>query len=161
MTLSRQLAAFCATIVIPAGAAAQDVYGPTDPASESADDQPVPLVEPQPCTQEVREDGAIVVCRELPESERWMSPLPKPVEVHINDVGGLREPPCWVNKPRPPGCFRIGSVPPYPPLIDTSAFPEPLSEQEAAAVSAIAPEEDARPDPRLGQRIPIDLSEDD
>jgi len=152
---------FSATVLMASGASAQDVYGPTDFASESQDEGPVPLVEPEPCEEEVREDGAIVVCRELPEAERWMSPLPKPVEVHVNQLDGLRRPPCWVNDPRPPGCFRIGSVPPYPPLIDTSAFPEPLSEADAAAVTAVAPDEQSDPDMRLGERVTIDLSEED
>ena len=152
---------FSATVLMASGAGAQDVYGPTDFASEGANEEPVPLVEPEPCEEEVREDGAIVVCRELPDAERYMSPLPKPVEVHVNDIDGLRRPPCWVNEPRPPGCFRIGSVPPYPPLIDTTAFPEPLSAEEAAAVTAVPAQEDGESDARLGRRVTIDLSGDD
>lgn len=160
MTLSRRLALFSATVLIASGANGQEVYGPSDFASEASGEEPVPLAEPEPCEEEVREDGAIVVCRELPESERYMSPLPRPVEVHINDVDGLRQPPCWVNDPKPPGCFRFGYVPPYPPLIDMTAFPEPLSAQEAAAVSAVSSEAGDSPAP-LGRRVTIDLSEED
>ena len=136
---------------------AQKVYGPADLASEPDTGAPVPLQEPKRCDQEVREDGAIVVCRELPEAERYMSPLPRPLEVHVNDVGGLREPPCWVTGKTP--CTRFGSVPPYPPMIDTTAFAEQLSEQDAAAVYAI--ETDAPAAPVTGKRVPIDLSGDD
>lgn len=161
MTLSRQLALFSATALLATGASAQEVYGPTDFASEGSSQEPVPLVEPEPCEEEVREDGAIVVCRELPDTQRYLSPLPKPVEVHVNDVGGLRTPPCWVNDPKPPGCFRFGYVPPYPPLIDLTAFPEPLSAEEAAAVSTVETQEGADTDARIGQRVTIDLSEDD
>lgn len=143
--------------IAPAGA--QEVYGPSDFASEADGDEPVPLVEPEPCEEEVREDGAIVVCRELPEAERYMSPLPRPVEVYHNDVGGLREPPCWVTGK--PGCIRMGYVPPYPPLVDTTAFPEQLSEEEAAAITAVEGDEDGQTEVRIGQRVTIDLTEDD
>ena len=139
-------------------AAAQVAYGPVDDTDVVESDDPVPLQEPERCDEEVREDGAIVVCRELPESERYMSPLPRPVEVHINDVGGLREPPCWVTGETP--CMRFGSVPPYPPLIDTTAFAEPLSEEDAAAVYAIEADTPTASTP-TGRRVPIELSDDD
>lgn len=162
--MSRQIAVFFAPAIMAvlpfAAANAQEVYGPSDFASEADGDEPVPLVEAEPCEEEVREDGAIVVCRELPESERYMSPLPRPVQSDRRHVPGLTDPPCWVTNPGP-GCIRFGSVPPYPPLIDMTAFPEPLSAQEAAAVSAVPAEEGRRPDRRLGERVPIDLSEND
>ncbi len=152
---------FSATVLVASGASAQEVYGPTDFASEGSVEEPMPLVEPEPCEEEVREDGAIVVCRELPESERWMSPLPRPVQSDRRHVPGLTDPPCWTYDPKPPGCFRFGYVPPYPPLIDMTAFPEPLSEEEAAAVSAADEEEQNEADAQLGQRVTIDLSDDD
>ena len=111
------------------------------------------------CEEEVREDGTIVVCRELPESERYMSPLPRPVQSDRRHVPGLTDPPCWMRGLGPPSCIRVGYVPPYPPLIDVSAFPEPLSAEEAAAVSAVPTEVDETT--RVtGRRVPIDLSED-
>lgn len=162
--MSRQIAVFFAPglmAILPFAAVnAQEVYGPTDFASESNSEDAVPLVEPEPCEEEVREDGAIVVCRELPESERYMSPLPRPVQSDRRHVPGLTDPPCWVSNPGP-GCIRFGSVPPYPPLIEMTAFPEPLSAQEAAAVSAVPAEDYSEPERRVGERVPIDLSEDD
>ncbi len=161
--MSRQSAViFAALLSMSASvfpASAQAVYGPTDPSAEFDTDEPVPLLEPERCEEEVREDGAIVVCRELPEAERYMSPLPRPVQSDRRHVPGLTDPPCWVLGLGPPSCMRVGSVPPYPPLIDTTAFPEPLSEEEAAAVSGIVNE---RPNAELtGERVPIDLSADD
>ena len=159
MTLSRQLVLFFATAALASGAQAQQTYGPADPARRADDDEPVPLVEPETCKEEVREDGAIVVCRELTDSQRFMSPLPRPVQSDRRHVPGLTDPPCWKLGLGPPSCIRMGSVPPYPPLIDTTAFPEPLTAAEAAAVSAVPGEEEG--ETRVtGERIPIDLSGD-
>lgn len=159
--MSRRLTVFFALVVPFGSVGAQEVYGPTDFASESSGEEPIPLVEPEPCEEEVREDGAIVVCRELPEAERYMSPLPRPVQSDRRHVPGLTDPPCWVQKPKPAGCFRFGSVPPYPPLVDLTAFPEPLSEEEAAAVTALEAEDEAAAENRVGQRVTIDLSQSD
>ena len=140
---------------------AQEVYGPTASTSTTESDtkDPVPLVEPELCDEDIREDGAIVVCRELPDTERYLSPLPRPVQSDRRHVPGLTDPPCWMRGLGPPSCIRMGSVPPYPPLIDTTAFPEPLSEEEAAAVSAIESDRDEAE--LTGKRVPIDLSGDD
>lgn len=159
MTLSRRLVLFFASAVVTSGAQAQQTYGPPDPARQAQSDEPVPLVEPELCEEDVREDGTIVVCREMIESERYMSPLPRPVQSDRRHVPGLTDPPCWKLGLGPPSCIRMGSVPPYPPLIDTTAFPEPLSAEEAAAVSAVpVADEDARE--VTGERVPIDLSGD-
>ncbi|MGB3797065.1 MAG: hypothetical protein WA957_12255 [Alteraurantiacibacter sp.] len=139
-------------------AVAQSVYGPTDAATEPDADEPVPLIEPKRCEEDIREDGAIVVCRELTDSRRYMSPLPRPVQSDRRHIPGLTDPPCWTRGLGPPSCVRMGYVPPYPPMIDTTAFPEPLSEEDAAAVSAIETEDDK---PILtGERVPINLSDD-
>lgn len=163
--MSRQLALFFASLALgPAPllpASAQDSYGPGDFESDGSNDDPVPLTEAQPCEGEVREDGAIVVCRELLDSERYMSPLPRPVQSGRRHVPGLTDPPCWVTQGESLGCIRMGRVPPYPPLIDLTAFPEPLSEEEAAKVSAVAEGEEPEREARIGQRVPIDLAEDD
>ena len=167
--MSRQLALFFTFLALgPAPllpASAQDSYGPGDVETDDAREEPVPLTEARPCAdtlgeEQVREDGAIVVCRELPDSERYMSPLPRPVQSDTRHVPGLTDPPCWVTQGESPGCIRIGRVPPYPPLIDLTAFPEPLSEEEAAKVSAVAKSEEPERDARIGQRVPIDLSDD-
>lgn len=159
MTLSRQLVLFFATAALASGAQARQAYGPVDSNAVVDDDEPVPLTEPELCEEEVREDGAIVVCRELPQSERYMSPLPRPVQSDRRHVPGLTDPPCWMLGLGPPSCIRMGSVPPYPPLIDTTAFPEPLSAEEAAAVSAVPVDEDEKTE-LTGKREPIDLSEE-
>ena len=160
MTLSRRLALFLSPLAITAPAMAQEVYGPSDFASEADSDAPVPLIEAKPCEEEVREDGAIVVCRELEEADRYLSPLPRPVQSDRRIIPGLTEPPCWVTQGESLGCMRLGSVPPYPPLIDMTAFPEPLSKEEAAAVSAVETEDARDIETSRGERVPIDLSDD-
>ncbi|WP_120076362.1 hypothetical protein [Aurantiacibacter odishensis] len=158
--MSRRLALFFVPLAVCAPAGAQQVYGPSDFESEASSDEPVPLVEAKPCEEEVREDGAIVVCRELDEAERYLSPLPRPVRSDKRHVPGLTDPPCWVTQPESLACMRVGYVPPYPPLIDVSAFPEPLSEEEAAAVSAVVVEDVSPSEVLTGERVPIDLSEE-
>lgn len=157
--MSRRLALFFAPLTICAPAGAQQVYGPSDFESEADSDEPVPLVEAKPCEEEVREDGAIVVCRELDEAERYLSPLPRQVQSDRRHIPGLTDPPCWVTQGESLACMRVGYVPPYPPLIDVSAFPEPLSEEEAAAVSAVEAGDTPTSPVPSGERVPIDLSE--
>lgn len=164
MTLSRRAALFLATLALtafPAAiASAQAVYGPSEGFAPAEEDEPVPLIEPEPCEEELREDGTIVVCRERVDSQAYMSPLPAPVQSDRRHVPGLTDPPCWMRGLGPPSCIRMGSVPPYPPLIDTTKFPEPLSAEDAAAVYAL--ESEAGQDESLtGERVPIDLSEGD
>lgn len=160
--MSRRLALFFPALLASDPLFAQETdratYGPADPARETDPATDNPLIEAEPCEQDIREDGVIVVCRELPDSERYMSPLPRPVESDRTVIPGLTEPPCWV-EPRGGVCIRIGSVPEYPPIIDLSAFPEPLSEEDAAAVRTIEAKEE--PEALSGRRVPIDLSEDD
>ncbi|MCB2066965.1 MAG: hypothetical protein KDE15_10040 [Erythrobacter sp.] len=141
-------------------ASAQQAYGPAAPASEEEDDGPVPLVEAQPCDEDIREDGAIVVCRELPDSQRYMSPLPKPVESDRPVIPGLTDPPCWVENPSGGICIRFGSVPEYPILVDLTQYPEPLSEEDASHVSVAPEDEQPHYPPVTGRRVAIDLSED-
>lgn len=154
------------SVVTHSAAGAQDSYGPGDFESDDGSEEPIPLTEARPCEdalgeEELREDGAIVVCRELPESERYLSPLPRPVQSDRRHVPGLTDPPCWVTQGESLGCMRLGYVPPYPPLIDLTAFPEPLSEEEAAKVSAVAKGDEPEREPRIGQRVPIDLTDED
>jgi hypothetical protein len=160
--MSRLLGCFFLLALAPGQALAQQAYGPSDNPAENGEGTPVPLEDAALCDEQVREDGAIVVCRELPDSERYMSPLPRPVESDRTIIPGVTSQPCWVTNPELEGtlaCMRVGSVPEYPVLIDLTKFPEPLTEEEEAAVSAIAPE-NAPPRPRVGERVPIDLSED-
>ncbi|WP_340588112.1 hypothetical protein [Erythrobacter alti] len=156
--MSRFLAALiCATPLFSAPSAAQQVYGPADEA-EIDDDAPLPPSASEPCETEVQEEGVILVCRELTDSERYMSPLPKPTQSDRVIMPGLNDPPCWVTNPGP-GCIRFGYAPEPALMIDVTAFPEPLSDEEAELVSEV---EDAPDDalPARGARIPIDLSED-
>lgn len=119
-------------IVGAAGAAgAQQVYGPTE-FGMSDGTAPEAMLEARTCEDEVREDGAIVVCRELEDPERYMSVIPHEVEVHANQIDGLREPPCWVTGRQP--CNRVGGAPPPIYLIDLDAIPEALTDEEAAQV---------------------------
>ena len=143
--------------IYPTSVAAQQVYGPADDI-EVDDDAPLPLNASEPCETEAQEDGVILVCRELTDSERYMSPLPQPTRSDRRIIPGLTDPPCWVTGVQP--CFRFGYAPEPALMIDVTAFPEPLSEEDAALVS----EAEATPNPDRpapGTRVPIDLSEDD
>ena len=145
------------TCLFSTGAFAQAVYGPANEI-EVDEDAPLPLTESEPCETEVQEEGVILVCGELPDSERYLSPLPKPTELDRVIMPGLNDPPCWVTNPGP-GCIRFGYAPEPVIMIDVTAFPKPLSEEEAALVSEIegAPDPDR---PANGERVPIDLTED-
>lgn len=158
--MSRMLAAGAAisTALISTGQA-QDTYGPVEDGGEH-EDAPLPLVEEQPCETETQEDGVILVCRELTDSERYMSPLPKPVPSDRTIIPGLTDPPCWVTGA--PNCIRFGWVPEPAIMVDVTAFPEPLSNEEAARVTAIESEGDqGGHGTPLGERVPIDLDDDD
>ena len=157
--MSRLVAVFFLLALHAGTVQAQQTYGPDDPGTQPDDDTELPLTEAQPCDEDIREDGAIVVCRELPDSERYMSPLPRPVESDRTDIPGLTDPPCWVENRTGGVCIRFGSVPEYPIMVDLTQYPEPLNAEEAAAVSRT---EDGAELPRLrvGERAVIDLSED-
>ncbi len=140
-------------------AAAQDAYGPADEI-DIDEDTPLPASASEPCDTEVQEDGVILVCRELTDSERYMSPLPRPTRSDRAIIPGMTDPPCWVTNPAAvgtPSCIRFGYAPEPALMIDVTAFPEPLSDEEAALVSEVEPVPDA--DGVQGRRIPIDLSE--
>lgn len=115
----------------PGTAEAQQVYGPTE-FGMSDGSAPEAMRDATPCENEVQEDGTILVCRELEDPERYMSVLPREVEVHINQLDGLRDPPCWITGAWP--CGRIGGAPPPIYLIDLDAIPEALTDVEAAQV---------------------------
>ena len=155
--MSRSLVALAlSTLLVPAGVAAQDAaaeYQPLpDPATEAADPE---------CEQ--GEDGEIVVCGFVDETENYMSPIPRETASDRIIIPGLTDPPCWVTGGGPPSCVRFGWVPPPALIIDVTAFPEPLSAADAADVYAVAPEENpdtqASDRPAVGERVPIDLSE--
>jgi hypothetical protein len=76
-------------------------------------------------------------------------------------IPGLTDPPCWVTNPAAVGtlaCIRFGYVPEPAIMVDLTAFPESLSEADAALVTAI--EGEARARPITGERVAIDISED-
>ena len=156
--MSRRLVMGLALLVAPSAAAAQD-YGPQ--LADPDEGKPV-LTEAEPCEETVQEDGVIVVCRELPESERYLSPIRKPVESDRRTIPGMTDPPCWVTNPAAlgtPSCIRFGWVPEPAIMVDTTAFPEELSEEVKARIVVVDDPED-RTTSRIGERIPIDLSED-
>jgi len=161
--MSRILAALIvAAPLYSASAAAQQVYGPTDEI-EVNEDAELPPSAVEPCDTEVQEEGVILVCRELTDSERYMSPLPKPTESDRIIMSGLNDPPCWVTNPSSVGtssCMRIGYAPEPALMIDVTAFPEPLSEEEQAMVSEVE-EEAVTETPAVRRRVPIDISEDE
>ena len=170
MTLSSRWAPIIAAALgspawtVPVAAQAQDaaaaVYGP----SENEADAPVS------CEDLPAERDTIVVCRETIDPETVMSVIKQPVDPAAGDIPRaplLAEPPCWVTKDKPV-CVRFGKVPEYPPLVDLTAFPEPLSEADAALVSAAADEDGdqailaprvAAGAPVTGARVPIPLED--
>lgn len=161
--MSRSLAVLIAAFVIaPAPALAQDVYGPQE-ADETEEEPPNVLADAtRPCETEAQEDGVILVCRELEDQERFRSPIPREVRSDRHIIPGLTDPPCWVTNPDSVGtasCMRVGWVPERAIIVDVTAFPEPLSDEDAALVSeAEEGQEFARP--AVGERVAIDLTED-
>jgi hypothetical protein len=157
--MSRIIAAMmCAVALLPAAVRAQEVYGPSV-EFEGEEDTPNPLEEIQQCETQPQEDGVILVCRELTDSERYRSPIPREVQSDRVIIPGLTDPPCWV-VPRGGVCIRFGYAPEPAIMVDVTAFPEPLDEADAALVSEIEadPESAAR---ITGARVAIDLSEDE
>ncbi|APE27623.1 hypothetical protein BMF35_a0794 [Aurantiacibacter gangjinensis] len=156
---------FFALLALPTGAMAQEVYGPADPnAVTDEDPADIPLMQAELCEETVREDGTIVVCRERPETERYRSPLPRPVQSDRRHVPGLTDPPCWVSNPEAVGtlaCMRMGYAPEPVLMVDLTQFPEDLTAEEAAAIVEVAPEEPEEGAPTERRRIPIDITEDE
>ena len=145
-------------------AMAQETYGPVleEPEADSAP----PLTETTPRTRQCDTapsgDDVILVCRELEDDEAYRSPLPAPTASDRTIIPGLTDPPCWVTNPSAlgtPGCMRFGFVPPPAIIVDLTQFPEPLDPEDAAAVSAVK-EEPAEPSPQTGERVPIDLTDE-
>ena len=137
---------------------AQEAYGPGENAME---DGALPSCDDLP-----PDEDTIVVCSELVDPETVMSVIPPEPDLSSGDIPrapALAEPPCWItgNKTL---CIRRGKVPEFPPLIDMTAFPEQLSEAEAAQVMQAAlpaEERDKRASRALaiGKRVAIDLEE--
>ena len=149
--------------LLPAQASSQEAeqagtYGPAA-GFEGEEDTPLPLVEAQPCETQEQEDGVILVCRELTDSERYLSPVPRPVQSDRRIISGLTDPPCWVTNPGA-GCIRIGWAPEPVFMVDLTAFPDDLSEEHAALVHDVEGEP-LRERPPIGRRVAIDLSEAD
>ena len=154
-----------ALLAVPAQA--QDSYGP---AAEEPEPEQVQTVDEAPvrdeglptCDETTPGDGTIVVCALRVDPETVMSPLPRPVDPYKGAPRAplMAEPPCWITKDKTL-CVRFGYVPPWPPMIDMSKFPEPLSAEDAARVFA-APEEaseTATDGSQVGRRVAIPLED--
>lgn len=171
MPMSRHLALMAAiiaaTAAAPLPAMAQRVYGPVDPEGaapvQTPIDTEVPITSANACETQPQGEGEILVCAELPESERYLSPIPREVRSDRREIPGLTDPPCWVSHPElvgTPACMRMGWAPPPAIMVDVTAFPEDLTEEEKARVfEAEEGAEIARP--AVGERVAIDLSEDE
>lgn len=123
-------------LCMTAPAAAQQAYGPAD-VEETDGTAPETMLEARPCEEERRDDGTIVVCRELEEGERYMSPVPRPVDGNRGlrlppDVSTL--PPCIHNPPLQICMSGMGPRSRPVPMVDLTAIPEPLTDAEAALV---------------------------
>ena len=153
---------FASLMSLSAPVSAQDAYGPAQ-ESEVEEDAPDPLTNARPCETETQEDGVILVCRELDDQERYRSPIPRQVESDRTIIPGLTDPPCWVTNPESVGtlsCMRVGWAPEPAIMVDLSIYPEPLSSEDAELVSRAEPDGEM-PRPAIGERVAIDLSEDD
>ena len=161
--MSRSLAIFTAACaLLPAPAFAQVVYGPVE-EEEPAVDLDEPIVRANPCETQAQQEGVILVCRELEDAARYRSPIPREVRSDRTIIDGITVQPCWVTHPHllgTPACMRFGYVPEPAIMVDVTAFPEPLSAEDAALVSR-SQEGPELPRTEVGERVAIDLSEDD
>ena len=127
--------------ITPADAHAQDAGGDAAAmAQQQSGEVRDALAEPD-CEQDEFQRDTIVVCAEMGEEEATravMSVLPEPLVVQVNELEGLREPPCWVTGRWP--CGRFGFAPPPVVLIDLDQFPDALTAEEAAQVYAVEDE---------------------
>ncbi len=143
----------------PATAFAQEAYGPQE-EYEGDEDTPNPLDDSKPCETQAQEDGVILVCRELTDSEQYLSPLPQKTQSDRVIIPGLTDPPCWVSNPGGGLCIRVGYAPESVLIIDVTAFPEALSEEETTLIHKADAAAD-RDQPATGTRVAIDISEDE
>ena len=94
------------------------------------------LARPEDCVADAMQPDTIVVCGDVGEraeqTRRAMSVLPQAVDPQVNQLDGLREPPCWVTGKKP--CLRGGWAPPPIYLIDLDAIPDALTPEEAEHV---------------------------
>ena len=109
-------------------ASAQDVYGPSEREVERGQVRR----EVRACEDTVQQDGAIIVCRQVENAERYLSPLPREVDPQIRILPGFEPPPCENNLLS--FCGGIGRPPPPPAKVDLDAIPDALTDAEAAAV---------------------------
>ncbi|MGB3166333.1 MAG: hypothetical protein WBA68_06095 [Alteraurantiacibacter sp.] len=160
--MSRRLVALAVSIVglgMAGGAAAQDIYGPTS-EDEFPKSDPDPVTAGEPCDVEQEGEDVILVCRELDEEERYRDPLPPPVASDRIIMPGFNDPPCWVTKDKAV-CIRMGWAPEPAIMVDTTAFPEELSREDKAAVIRAESEAPREVPVLTGERVPIDLSDDE
>lgn len=130
----------------------QDVYGP-EAGFEGDPDTPQSIVEEAACEEGLREDGTIVVCRAVDDAERYMSPLPQPVDPQIRILPGFEPPPCENHLLSFCGRFGGSSQPPL--LVDLSLVPESLSAEEQALVTRADSAEENEP-PEGAEEAPDD-----
>ena len=129
----------CAIAAVPVSLCAQDRS--TTSAAELAARQRAQLREdlarPEECQPDAMQPDTIVVCgpveRRREQTRRAMSVLPQPIDPQVNQLDGLREPPCW-DSGKATACFRGGWAPPPIYLIDLDAIPEALTPEQAEHV---------------------------
>jgi len=141
---SALLPLIAATLCWPGNAVAQD---PLDARGSTAEaliaEQRAQLAATLETTQVCDEPDAmqpdtIVVCRRVDETDSHRDPLPAPVESDKKARFGFEVEPCVPSLLSL--CVTIGAAPPPPVVVDLSAFPEPLSAEDAALVFAIEEE---------------------
>ena len=150
-----------AVLATPAGAMAQDAGDGAREAVESSRRDLSVAERTLPSCDDTPPDGdTIVVCNLRVDPETVMLPGGTPVD---GDKGMPRAPDL-----RPPLCHpnalicltsKFGYVPPYPPMVDTTAYPEPLSEEDAALVFAVPDESAPEPPAITGEREAIPLED--
>lgn len=109
----------------PAPAFAQDGRVAEQASAAARDRWSILAEQPDPCVEEraAADPDTIVVCEEKAETQRYMSPIPRPVD---GDRGAPRAPdlfgipPCESYQV----CTRFGNVPPPAIMVDFDALPE-------------------------------------
>ena len=150
-----------AVLAMPAGAMAQDAGDDAREAVETSQRELSVAERTLPSCDDTPPDGdVIVVCALRVDPETVMLPGGTPVD---GDRGMPRAPDL-----RPPLCHpnalicltsKFGSAPPRPPMVDTTAFPEPLSEEDSALVFAVPDDSAPQPAAVTGEREPIPLED--
>ncbi len=123
---------------------AQEAYGPEE-GFEGDPETPAALAGDVPCEDTVQEDGSIIVCRELEDSDQYLSPIPREVDPKIRILPGFEPPPCENHLLS--FCGRFGGGGSRPLMIDLDNIPEAVSPEDRASITRADKEPPPLPGP--------------